>query len=101
MDNNEFENDEISKVDDEPETGLTTSIYKDLKSTIKWQRIFIVILIICLAVVSIYHDYKWSEFDTIVVDSKDGGNANYIGNDGDVYNYGESGSAQEEKIQQE
>lgn len=44
---------------------------------------------------SIYHDYKWSEFDTIVVDGGEGGDANYIGNDGDINNYGEGDSTQE------
>lgn len=40
----------------------------------------------------------WNSYDfyteEVVVDSRDGGNANYIGQDGDIYN-GESGSSEE------
>ena len=41
---------------------------------------------------SIYHDYQWSQFDTVIVDSDDYGNANYVGGDnsGGIHN-GESG----------
>lgn len=45
----------------------------------------------------LYHNYKWSEFDTIVVDGGEGGDANYIGNDGDINNYGENSSSPEKK----
>lgn len=55
----------------------------------------ICVLIIALAATNIYHIYQWSQFDTVVVDSQDGGNASYIGNDGDIYNNGESSSTEE------
>lgn len=42
--------------------------------------IFIVLLVAALIGISVYHDYKWSLFDTVVVDSGDG-NANYIEGD--------------------
>ena len=42
--------------------------------------VFIVLLVGALIGVSVYHDYKWSMFDTVVVDSGDG-NANYIEGD--------------------
>lgn len=58
-------------------------------------RRLIVFLIAAMLIQGLYHTYKWSEFDTVVVDSGEGGNANYIGNDGDINNYGESGSTQE------
>lgn len=61
----------------------------------KFYRRIIIFLICVILAQGLYHTYKWSEFDTIVVDSGDGGNANYIGNDGDINNYGESGSTQE------
>lgn len=59
-------------------------------------------LIVCLAisiimivVSNLAWLYVWQLYDytsdTVTVDSKDGGNANYIGKDGNVYN-GESGS---------
>lgn len=77
------------------EKGFATEFFGMLKKIIVFQWIVIGILIIIIAAQGFYHDYKWSEFDTVVVDSGDGGNANYIGNDGDISNYGESGSTQE------
>ncbi len=65
--------------------------------TVQWA--LIVILITLLAATNIYHIYEWSQFDTIVVDSKDGGNASYIGNDGDVNNYGAGYSTETEEKQ--
>lgn len=77
--------------------GITMEIFSELKKTILFQWIVIGVLILLLAVTNIYHIYQWSQFDTIVVDSGDGGTANYIGNDGDIHNYGEGDSAKEEK----
>lgn len=78
------------------EKGIAMEIFGMLKKVMIAQWIIIGILILIIAAQSFYHDYKWSEFDTIVVDSGDGGYANYIGNDGDI-NYGESDSAQEKE----
>lgn len=78
------------------EKGIAMEIFSMLKKVMIAQWIIIGILILIIAAQSFYHDYKWSEFDTIVVDSGDGGYANYIGNDGDI-NYGESDSAQEKE----
>lgn len=77
------------------ERGIASEIFGELKNTIKFQWILIGVLIFLLAATNIYHIYQWSQFDTIVVDSGEGGYANYIGNDGDI-NYGESSSSQEE-----
>ena len=74
--------------------GIAMEIFGTLKKVIVFQWIVIGALIILNATQGFYHDYKWSEFDSIVVDSGEGGYANYIGNDGDI-NYGESGSTQE------
>lgn len=79
------------------EKGIATELLGELKNTIRKQWILIVILTILLATTNIYHIYQWSQFDTIVVDSGDGGNAGYVGNDGDVNNYGEGSSSQKEK----
>lgn len=49
--------------------------------------ILIVILTILLAATKIYHIHQWSLFDTIVVDSGDGGNAGYVGNDRELQFY--------------
>lgn len=78
------------------ERGMASEILGMLKKVIFVQWIIIGVLILIIAAQSFYHDYKWSEFDTIVVDSGEGGYANYIGNDGDI-NYGEGGSSQEEE----
>lgn len=50
---------------------------KRLWKAVVIEFIFIVLLVCALVGISIYHDYKWSMFDTVVVDSGDG-NANYI-----------------------
>ncbi|MCI9136541.1 MAG: hypothetical protein HFH48_03090 [Lachnospiraceae bacterium] len=85
------------KVPEQEEKGIAMELLGDLENTIRKQWILIVILITLLAGTNIYHIYQWSQFDTIVVDSGDGGNAGYVGNDGDVNNYGEGSSPQEEK----
>ena len=63
--------------------------------------IFIVLLVIALVGVNIYHNYQWSMFDTVVVDSGAGeGNANYVAGDntGGVYNgIDNSSKTQEDK----
>ena len=79
----------------ETDYSLTLSLFKTMKRFIVIQFIIVVLLILAIVGQGIYHDYKWSEFDSVIVDSKNGGNANYIGNDGDVNNYGEDSSSQE------
>lgn len=88
---------------------LASEIYKDLKASIafkerviKWLAIVIAILVVALAATNIYHIYQWSQFDTVVVDSGDGGYANYVDgeNTGGIYN-GEGYSAQAQERQVE
>lgn len=62
----------------------------------KFYRRIIIFLIFVILAQGLYHNYKWSGFDAVVVDGGDGGNANYIGNKGDIIN-GESGSTQEKE----
>lgn len=83
------------------EKGLAMEMLGELKGIIKKQWILIIILIAALAGTNIYHIYQWSRFETVIVDSKDGGNASYIGNDGDVNNYGNGGSPQEKTENQQ
>ena len=83
------------------EKGLVMEVFSELKTIIKFQFVLIVILISAIIGQHFYHIYQWSQFDNVIVDSTDGGNANYIGNDGDIANYGEGGSAQKEEEQQE
>lgn len=79
------------------EKGITMEIFSELKKTICFQWVVIGVLILLLALTNVYHIYQWAQFDTIVVDSGDGGTANYIGNDGDINNYGEGNSTQKAK----
>lgn len=74
---------------------LATEIYEDLKASIrfkenviKWLSIIIAILVIALAATNIFHIYEWSQFETVTVDSGEGGYANYVGgeNAGGIYN---------------
>lgn len=92
-----MEKDEANNRD---EKGLATELLAERKLIIKFQWIVIIVLILIIAAQSFYHDYKWSEFDTVVIDSGEGGNAGYIGNDGDINNYGEGSSPQKEKGQE-
>jgi hypothetical protein len=56
----------------------------------KWRNIIIIILIALLAFTNGMWLYAWNQYDYIsdevTVDSGEGGNANYIGEDGDIYN---------------
>lgn len=66
----------------------------------RWRNIIIILLIILLVVTNGMWLWAWNQYDyvetedySIDLDADDGGNANYIGNDGDIYN-GESDSNQ-------
>ncbi len=60
----------------------------------RWRNIIIIILIALLAITNGMWLYAWNQYDyyseDITVDSDDDGNANYIGNDGDIHNEAES-----------
>lgn len=73
---------------------LATEIYEDLKRANKFKEKLIYILlcvigvlIIALAATNIYHIHQWSEFDTVVIDSGEYGNAIYSqgDNSGGIY----------------
>ena len=55
-----------------------------------WRNIIIILLILLLVASNIAWLIAWNQYDyyseEITVDSDDGGNANYIGNDGNIYN---------------
>jgi len=64
----------------------------------RWRNITIIVLIILLVVTNAMWLVAWNQYDyvdteeySVDVDADDGGNANYIGNNGDIYN-GESNS---------
>lgn len=59
----------------------------------RWRNIIILVLIILLVVTNAMWLVAWNQYDyvetddfSVDVDSGDGGNANYIGNDGDINN---------------
>lgn len=74
---------------------LASEMYEDLKRANKFKERIIYILlaavgvlIIALSVTNIYHIHQWSQFDTYVVDSGEGGNANLVQGDntGGIFN---------------
>ena len=77
---------------------LASEIYKDLKATIKFLKILVVVLVAVIAMMAVYHEYLWSQYETIVVDSGEG-SANYVGgeNSGGIFNGTDSSSAAEER----
>lgn len=94
----DFEDDLNAVKETEQPDGLALELLRELKEQNKIAEkhnlrlfIIIIVLIVFLVGLSAYHEYQWSQYDKVVVDSKDGGNANYIGRDGDVHN-GESSS---------
>lgn len=68
----------------------------------KWRNLTIIILVVLLVVTNAMWLWAWNQYDyvedyTVDVDSEDGGNANYIGNDGDIYNGESNGTTQTEQ----
>ena len=63
--------------------------------------IAVIVLVVLLLVASnlawlyVWQQYDWvSEDESIDISTRGGGNASYIGNDGDINNYGDGTSAQ-------
>ena len=80
----------IKELEEKRDT-LAMELLGAMKKIISLQWLLILILVALLAGTNIYHIWQWSQFDTIVADSGEGsGGANYIGNDGDINNYGEN-----------
>lgn len=77
--------------------NIVADLIESQKNDKKFYKIIILILIGIIFMQGLYHEHQWSKFDTIVIDGGEGGDANYIGNDGDINNYGESNSAQKEE----
>lgn len=82
-------------MDNKNVTPLASEMYEDLKRANKFKERLIYILlgaigvlIIALAATNLYHIHQWSQFDTYVVDSGEGGNANLVQGDntGGIYN---------------
>jgi hypothetical protein len=101
----DFEEDLNAVKETEQPDGLAMELLRELKEQNKIsdkhniRLVWIIVgVILCLVGLSVYHEYQWSQYDKVVVDSKDGGNANYIGRDGDVHN-GESSSDETQEKQ--
>lgn len=82
-------------MDDKNVTPLASEMYEDLKRANKFKEKLIYILlgvigvlVIALAGTNMFHIWQWSQFDTYVVDSGDGGNANLVQGDntGGIFN---------------
>ncbi len=85
---------------------LASEMYEDLKRANKFKEKLIYILlgtigvlVIALAATNIYHIHQWSQFDTYVVDSGDGGNANLVQGDntGGIFNGADSSKSPEKE----
>ena len=85
---------------------LASEMYEDLKQANKFKEKLIYILlgtigvlVIALAATNIYHIHQWSQFDTYVVDSGDGGNANLVQGDntGGIFNGADSSESPEKE----
>ena len=76
---------------------------KDEKND-RWRNIIIITLIILLVVTNAMWLIAWNQYDyvdeetySVDVDANDGGNANYIGNDGDIYNGADNSNEEKDK----
>ena len=93
-------------VNNENMEPLASEMYEDLKQANKFKEKLIYILlgtigvlVIALAATNIYHIHQWSQFDTYVVDSGDGGNANLVQGDntGGIFNGADSSESPEKE----
>ena len=91
-------------MDEKNMVPLASEMYEDLKRANKFKEKLIYILlgaigvlVIALAATNIYHIHQWSQFDTYVVDSGDGGNANLVQGDntGGIFNGADSSESPE------
>lgn len=67
----------------------------------RWRNIIILVLIILLVITNAMWLVAWNQYDYVddytTVEADDGSDANYIGNDGDIYNGGTNNSQAEEQ----
>ena len=54
------------------------------KRTVRWMGVIIVLLVVAMIGMSIYHNYKWSAYDTIDI-SQDGIGNNVVGDNNRSY----------------
>lgn len=75
---------------------LASEIYCDLKRELRFKNWLIVGLVLAIFIMALFHDWRWSQFETVSLDAG-GGYSNYVTgeNTGGVYN-GENQSAPKE-----
>lgn len=56
---------------------LASEIYADLKAELKFKNWLIVGLVVALLCLGLYHNWRWSQFDRVSVDSQ-AGPATYV-----------------------
>lgn len=76
---------------EERDITLASEIYGDLKNELKFKNRLIAALIAALIIsligLNVYHNWLWSQFDTVVLDSGDGySNLVQGDNGGGIYN---------------
>ena len=59
-------------MDDERTESLASEIYGDLKKDLKFLRAMVALLIAALLAQGLYHNWRWSQFDRVSVDSESG-----------------------------
>lgn len=88
---------------------LASEMYTDLKDSNRFLRnllvgsfVIILALVVALAGTNIYHIYQWAQFETVVVDTGEGGNAIFSEGDnaGGIYNGENIGSPEESQERQ-
>ena len=93
-------------MDNKNVTPLASEMYEDLKETnmflrklLVWAFAVIAALVVALTATNLYHIHQWSQFDTYVVDSGEGGNANLVQGDntGGIFNGTDSSESPQEK----
>lgn len=77
---------------------LATDLLSMLKKQLRALWAMVILLLVALVGTNIYWIYVFQSYDYVTVDSSGDAPANYIGNDGDIYN-GTSESKEKEQEQ--
>lgn len=83
-------------MDDERTESLASEIYGDLKRELSFLKVLVSLLIAALLVQGLYHNWRWSQFDRVSVDSESGPATYVQGENTGGVNIGASGSTSTE-----
>lgn len=75
---------------------LASEVYRDLKNDLTFFKWLVALLIGALLTQGLYHNWRWSQFDRIAVDSQTGPATYVQGENTGGVNIGASGSTPEE-----